>query len=580
MEWDALALSRLQFAFTISFHIIFPSFSIGLASYLAVLEGLWLRTGNDKYLRLYDYWVKIFALAFAMGVVSGIVMSYQFGTNWSAFSHATGNILGPLLGYEVLTAFFLEASFLGIMLFGRHLVGPGLHFMSTCIVAFGTLVSAFWILSANSWMHSPTGYELRDGVFYATDWIAIIFNPTFVYRLVHMVIAAYLTTAFVVAAVAAILLLRRRTPDEAATMLKMAFGLIAVLAPLQLVAGHEHGLSVYQTQPSKLAAMEGHWETYEGRAPLILFAWPDEAGETNLYEFKIPEIGSWVVTGDWNGTIVGLKAWPPEDRPNVPVVFWSFRIMVGIGMLMILYGVFGAWAAWTGLLMRMRTLQALVVPMLPSGFIAVLAGWITAEVGRQPYTVYGLLRTADSVSPVTTAQVATSLTMFVAVYAIIFPAGVFYMGRVAAEGPAPGGKTPRAKKRAPSKAKKSRTPVKRSRSKAKAAQAAAVIATEAAATPDEERAPQIEEEPEPTAEAEPKELRRETDETVPEDESSSGDTSSLSAFRPEPDDDAPGPETEQNTSRALIDIAKQLEDEDLPENFPGLKREEPENGNS
>ena len=299
MELDALTLSRLQFAFTISFHIIFPAFSIGLASYLAVLEGLWLRRGDDKFLRLYDYWVKIFAITFAMGVVSGIVMSYQFGTNWSAFSQATGNILGPLLGYEVLTAFFLEASFLGIMLFGRHLVGPGLHFCATVIVAIGTLISAFWILSANSWMQYPTGYEFRDGVFYATDWFEIIFNPTFPYRLVHMVIAAYLTTAFVVAGVAAILMLKRRAVDESRTMLKMAFGLIFVLAPLQLVAGHEHGLSVYNTQPAKLAAMEGHWETWEGRAPLILFAWPDEASETNLWEYKIPDIGSWIATGDY-----------------------------------------------------------------------------------------------------------------------------------------------------------------------------------------------------------------------------------------------------------------------------------------
>ena len=437
MDLDALLLSRLQFAFTISFHIIFPVFTIGLASYLAVLEGLWLRSGDDKYQRLYDYWVKIFAISFALGVVSGIVMSYQFGTNWSRFSQATGNILGPLLGYEVLTAFFLEASFLGIMLFGRRLVGPGLHFFATCVVAFGTLVSAFWILAANSWMQYPTGHELRDGVFYAVDWWAIVFSPTFPYRFIHMVIAAYLTTAFVVAGVAGYLLLRRRALQESVTMLKMALGLIAILAPLQLVAGHEHGLSVYRTQPTKLAAMEGHWETWQGNAPLILFAWPDEKTQSNLYEFKIPDIGSLIVTGDADGVITGLKNWPAEDRPNVAVVFWAFRVMVGLGFLMIIYGLFGAWAAWFGRIEKMRWFQALLVPMLPSGFIAVLAGWITAEVGRQPYTVYGLLRTADSVSPVSGEQVALSLAVFIVVYAIVFTAGVVYMGQIAAAGPNP-----------------------------------------------------------------------------------------------------------------------------------------------
>ena len=437
IDFDAVLLSRLQFAFTISFHIIFPAFTIGLASYLAVLEGLELRTGQAKYRRLYDFWVKIFAISFALGVVSGVVMSYQFGTNWSRFSLATGNVLGPLLAYEVLTAFFLEASFLGIMLFGRNLVGPGLHFIATTIVAVGTLVSAFWILAANSWMQHPVGYELREGVFYAVDWGAIIFSPTFPYRFVHMVTAAYLTTAFVVVGVAAYLMLRRRALEECRTMMKMGFGLIVILAPFQLLAGHEHGLSVYETQPAKLAAMEGHWETWDGNAPLILFAWPDEATETNLYEIKIPDIGSWIVTGDPDGVIKGLKEWAPEDRPNVPIVFWAFRIMVGIGVLMILYGLFGAWASWTERIERMRWFQVLVVPMLPSGFIAVLAGWITAEVGRQPYTVYGILRTADSVSPIPAEQVALSLLVFIVVYAIVFTAGVIYIGRIAVAGPNP-----------------------------------------------------------------------------------------------------------------------------------------------
>ncbi len=598
MEWDALTLSRLQFAFTISFHIIFPSFSIGLASYLAVLEGLWLRSGNDKYLRLYDYWVKIFAITFAMGVVSGIVMSYQFGTNWSAFSQATGNILGPLLGYEVLTAFFLEASFLGIMLFGRHLVGPGLHFIATCIVALGTLVSAFWILAANSWMQYPVGYELRDGVFYATDWLAIIFSPTFPYRLVHMVIAAYLTTAFVVAGVAAILLLRRRALEESATMLKMAFGLIAILAPLQLVAGHEHGLSVYDTQPSKLAAMEGHWETWEGSAPLILFAWPDEASETNLYEIKIPEIGSWIVTGDWDGAITGLKEFAPEDRPNVPLVFWSFRVMVGIGFLMILYGLVGAWASWTGLMERMRTLQVLVVPMLPAGFIAVLAGWITAEAGRQPYTVYGLLRTSESVSPIAAEQVAASLLMFVAVYAVIFPAGVFYMGRIAVEGPVSSKKPARkkkpasrkepARKKAPAKAKSRKTSAKkRTRLSAKLASAFAAKQQKPAAAKSKPDLPvlnPVEESPapeDPISAVAGKPSSQEDmapEDPMPEDPMPE-DPMSEDPMSEDPLFDEPMPD-DRDTGPSLIDIAEQYETEELPDNFPDYKREDPENGNS
>ncbi len=558
MEFDALLLSRLQFAFTISFHIVFPALSIGLASYLAVLEGLWLRTQDAKFLRLYDYWVKIFALAFAMGVVSGIVMSYQFGTNWSRFSQATGNILGPLLGYEVLSAFFLESSFLGIMLFGRRLVGPGLHFIATCIVAIGTLASAFWILAANSWMQYPTGHELRDGVFYAVDWIAIVFSPTFPYRLVHMVLAAYLSTAFVVAGVASYLMLRRRAVEDCKTMLKMAFGLIVILAPLQLVAGHQHGLSVYDTQPTKLAAMEGHWETYEGRAPLILFAWPDEESESNLYELAIPEIGSWIVTGDWNGAITGLKEWPPEDRPNVPLVFWSFRIMVGIGFLMILYGILGAYAAWAGMLDRMRWFLALVVPMLPSGLIALLAGWITAEAGRQPYTVYGLLRTADSVSPIPGEQVALSLLAFMVVYSIVFPSGVFYMGRIAVAGPGPKKKIARAKKPAAPKSRKAAA--KRKPAKRKPMMSSPL------------------ERQDPTSAAdEPKPPLATGDASSSSDEATTAgpiesDPRELERPQTEPDESA-------DTDYSLRDIARQLETDDLSDDFSDFKQEVPDNGN-
>jgi cytochrome d ubiquinol oxidase subunit I len=439
---DMLLLARIQFAFTVSFHIIFPSFTIGLASYLAMLEGLWLRTGREVYRDLYRFWVKIFAVSFGMGVVSGLVMSYQFGTNWSLFSEKTGNVLGPLLGYEVLTAFFLEASFLGVMLFGWNKVGPRLHFASTCIVAGGTLVSAFWILAANSWMHTPAGYELRDGVFFATDWIEVIFNPSFPYRFVHMVLAAYLTTSLVVLAVAAYHLLRGTAPEPAGIMVRMAIGFIAIVAPLQILAGHEHGALVYEYQPVKLAAMEGHWETHEGNAPLVLFGWPNQQDERNDYEVKIPAVGSLVVTGSFDGTIRGLKEWPASERPPVPWVFWTFRLMVGLGVLMLFLGWYGALRLWRGGVEQQHWFLKLCVASAPAGFVAVIAGWCTAEIGRQPYTVQGLLRTADSVSPVTAGAVGTSLIVFVFVYGLVFSAGMYYMARLAAKGPDVRGEPP------------------------------------------------------------------------------------------------------------------------------------------
>lgn len=435
MDWDAVFLSRLQFAFTISFHIIFPSFTIGLASYLAVLEALWLKTGKEVFRNLYLFWVKIFALAFGMGVVSGVVMSYQFGTNWSLFSELTGNVLGPLLGYEVLTAFFVEASFLGIMIFGWNKVGEKLHFFSTCMVAIGTLISAFWILSANSWMHTPAGFELRDGTFYAVDWLEVIFNPSFPYRYVHMVLAAYCTTALVVGSVGALHLLRGTCTDSARVMLHMALGFLAVVVPLQLIAGHEHGAEVYEYQPTKLAAMEGHWETYEDNAPLILFAIPDAEKETNSLTVELPRVGSLIVTGSFDGRIRGLKEWPPDERPPVGIVFWSFRIMVGLGMLMLFIGLCGAFLIWRKRIESQRWFLRLCLAAGPMGFIAVLTGWFTAEVGRQPYTVYGLLRTADSVSPVTAAAVETSLIVYIFAYAVVFAAGTYYIFELAFRGP-------------------------------------------------------------------------------------------------------------------------------------------------
>ena len=438
-----LLLARWQFGFTIAFHIIFPSFTIGLASYLAVLEGLWLRTGRAAYLNLYRFWAKLFALAFGMGVVSGVVMSYQFGTNWSRFSEATGNVLGPLLGYEVLTAFFLEASFLAIMLFGWNRVGRGLHWAATCIVAAGTLFSAFWILSANSWMQTPAGHELRDGVFFAESWIEVIFNPSFPFRFVHMVQAAYLSTAMVVVAVAAWMCLRGRVTEEARIMLRMGIPFIALLAVLQLVAGHLHGVNVHEHQPVKLAAMEAHWETHQG-APLILFALPDEEAEVNRYEVSIPKLGSLVVAHDLNAELRGLKEWAREDRPPVAIVFWSFRLMVGLGVLMMALGLAGCVLLWLGRMEKARALLHLWVWSWPAGFVAVLAGWITAEVGRQPWTVYGLMRTADSTSPVTANAVGMSLTIFIFTYLVLFLSGGYYMFRVASEGPeeAPAEKRP------------------------------------------------------------------------------------------------------------------------------------------
>lgn len=426
---DPILLARIQFAFTVSFHIIFPAFTIGLASYLAVLEGLWLWTGKDVFLRVYKFWLRIFAVAFAMGVVSGIVMSYQFGTNWGPFAEITAPILGPLLAYEVLTAFFLEAGFLGVMLFGLNRVGPRLHFLATVLVAVGTLISAFWILSANSWMQTPAAYLFQDGRYVPETWLGVIFNPSFPYRFVHMVLAAYLTTAFVVGAVGAWHLLRNRAHDAARVMFAMAVLMAAVVAPLQLLVGDLHGLNTQEYQPAKVAAMEGLFETRTG-APLILFGLPDmDAGETR-YAVEIPKLGSLILQHDPDGEVTGLDAFPREDWPNVPIVFWSFRVMVGIGMLMILFGLTGALLAWRRRLFGNDGYLRWAVVMGPLGFIAVLAGWFVTEAGRQPYVVYGLLRTADAASPIAAPGVAGSLLAFVLVYIFVFATGTYYILRL------------------------------------------------------------------------------------------------------------------------------------------------------
>ena len=429
-----LLLARLQFAFTISFHILFPAFSIGLASWLAMLEFLWLRTGKSAYLSLYRFWLKIFAVSFGLGVVSGIVMSFEFGTNWSAFAAATGNVLGPLLGYEVLTAFFLEATFLGVMLFGASRVGRGVHFFATCMVALGTLISAFWILAASSWMHTPAGFSVHDGVYYPESWFAIIFNPSFPYRFVHMTLAAYLSTCFVVAGVAAMYLKQGRYPQRAKLMLQLAVVFASIVVPLQIVFGDMHGLNTEEHQPAKIAGLEAHWETRAG-APLILFAWPDEDAERNRLEIAVPKLGSLILKHDVGATVKGLKDFARADRPPVLPIFFSFRVMVGIGFLML--GV--AWAGLVqlarGRLVETRWLQRVLPWLMPVGFVALLAGWVTTEVGRQPYVVYGLMRTAEAVSAVPAASVAATLALFVGVYGGVFGAGVYYMARLVRSGP-------------------------------------------------------------------------------------------------------------------------------------------------
>ena len=439
MEADALALllARIQFAFTVSFHFIFPSFSIGLASFLAVLELRWLRTGQQLYLDLFKYWLKIFAIAFAMGVVSGIVMSYQFGTNWSAFSDRAGPVIGPLMAYEVLTAFFLEAGFLGVMLFGMNRVGRGLHFFATMMVAIGTFISAFWILSVNSWMQTPTGHVIGpNGQFLPGEsWLAIIFNPSFPYRLVHTVLAAYLTTAFVVGAVGAWHLLKDKANPHAKKMFSMAMWMAALVTPVQIVAGDQHGLNTHEHQPVKVMALEGHYDSHPDGAPLYLFGWPNDREQRLQYAIGIPKLGSLLLEHDANAPMAGLDTVPDQLQPPAAIIFWSFRIMVGIGLLMLSVGLWSLAARWKGRLYEWGTLHKTALIMGPSGFVAVIAGWVTTEVGRQPYTVYGLMTTAESASPLAAPAVAASLIAFVLVYLAVFGIGTWYIMKLMAKPP-------------------------------------------------------------------------------------------------------------------------------------------------
>jgi cytochrome bd ubiquinol oxidase subunit I len=442
MELDPVLLARLQFAFTIIYHIIFPAFTIGLSAYIATLCVIWMRTGKEHYRTLAQFWTKIFAVSFAMGVTSGIVLSYQFGTNWSRFSAVLGNVIGPMIGYEVIVAFFLEATFLGVMLFGWNRVPPWLHTLSAIAVATGTLMSAFWILSANSWMQTPAGYEMRDGIAYPLDWLAIVFNPSFPYRLAHMVTAAYLTTSFVVLAVGARYLLAGAHLEHGRTMIRMAVGFAAILAPLQLFIGDQHGLNTLEHQPVKIMGMEGHFQSYKDGAPLYLFGLPDEAAGEVKYAIEIPKLGSLVLEHSLDAPMAGLDTVPRENWPPVPIIFWSFRIMVGLGFLMLGLGLFSLWMRWRGSLYESRPLHLFALAMGPAGFVAVLAGWFTTEVGRQPFTVYGLLRTADSASPLAAPAVGSSLLAFVIVYFIVYAAGLTYLFRLMAQPPHEGEEGP------------------------------------------------------------------------------------------------------------------------------------------
>ncbi len=434
--FDPIVLARVQFAFTVSFHFIFPAFSIGLASYLMVLEALWLRTKRQVFLDLFHFWIKIFAVAFAMGVVSGIVMSYQFGTNWSVFSDKVGPVIGPLMAYEVLTAFFLEAGFLGVMLFGMKKVGPGLHFAATCMVALGTFISAFWILSANSWMQTPTGFVMgANGQFLpGPSWLAIVFNPSFPYRLIHTVIAAYLTTSLAVGATGAWHLLRDKGNEGARVMFSMAMWMAAIVAPIQIFAGDQHGLNTLAHQPAKVMAMEGHFQSHPQGAPLILFGLPNQKEQRVDYAVEVPKLSSLILKHDLNAPLAGLDTVPADRQPPVAIVFWSFRVMVGLGFLMLALGLLSLAARVFGKLYDWKPLHRFALAMGPAGFVAVIAGWITTEVGRQPYTVYGQLLTRDSASPLAAPAVGASLIAFVLVYFTVFGFGAWYILQLMAKG--------------------------------------------------------------------------------------------------------------------------------------------------
>ena len=437
MELDPLILSRIQFAFVISFHIIFPAFTIGLAAWLATIEGARLFTGNALYRRVFDFWLKVFAVSFGMGVVSGIVMAFQFGTNWSVLAAKTGSIQGPLLGYEAFTAFMLEATFFGVMLLGRERVSPRFYFFACCMVSLGTMFSSFWILANNSWMQVPLGHTIVDGKIIPADWQQIVLGPVMMVRWPHMLFAAFLTTGMCVAATGAWYTLRNVHRDEGRVMLHWGLGLVALIIPVQLFFGHLTGLYVLKHQPAKFAAIEARWKN-EQPASEVLVAWPDEANERNLFAITVPKLGSMIASGNWTSAEVGLESFPKEDRPPVVIPFWCFRIMVGMGLLMLAVSWFGNFLRWRGTLETKRWFLWCTHLSFPAGFIAVLTGWYTAEVGRQPWVVYGLLRTRDAVTPsLTTGDVAFSLAGYVLVYAVVYSFGLYYIYSLLRDGPSP-----------------------------------------------------------------------------------------------------------------------------------------------
>ncbi|MBF4243656.1 cytochrome ubiquinol oxidase subunit I [Vibrio anguillarum] len=426
---ETLMLSRIQFAANISFHILFPTITIALAWVMVFFKWRFVRTQAQLWLDLYYFWVKIFALTFALGVVSGITMSFQFGTNWPGFMERVGNVAGPLLGYEVMTAFFMEATFLGVMLFGRGRVPEWVHTLATVLVAIGTSLSAFWILVLNSWMHTPAGYEVIEGIVHVTSWKEVIFNPSMPYRLVHMLLASLLTASFVIAGISAYQFLRNAQLEAAKVGLRVGMILAAIAIPIQIFIGDLHGLNTLKHQPAKIAAMEGVWDTEQG-APLLLFAWPDEVTRSNHFELGIPKLASLILTHDLDGEIVGLNQFAP-DHPPVKPLFFGFRIMVGIGVLMLLVSWFGAWR-----LIRKKTLPKFylytVVAMTFSGWVATLAGWYVTEIGRQPWLVSGVLRTSDAVTAIGSGSVVLSLAMYLTIYAVLLVAYIhtlFYLAR-------------------------------------------------------------------------------------------------------------------------------------------------------
>ncbi len=436
MELDPVLLSRIQFAFLVSFHIIFPAFTIGLAAWLATLEGMRLFTGNPVYRRIFDFWLKVFAVSFGMGVVTGIVMAFQFGTNWGVLAERTGSIQGPLLGYESFTAFLLEATFFGVMLLGRNRVSPGFYFFACCMVALGTMFSSFWILANNSWMQVPVGHEIVDGQIVPADWREIVLGPVMLVRWPHMLLAAFITSAMCIAATGAWYVLRDVHRLEARVMLNWGLGLAAVLMPVQLFVGHLTGIYVYEHQPAKFAAIEARWENQQPASEVWL-AWPDRAEQRNLFAIETPRVGSFIATGEWDAELQGLEDFPEEDWPPVVIPFFGFRIMVGMGLIMLGVGWLGLFLRWSGRLERTRWFLWATFLSFPTGFIAILSGWFTAEVGRQPWVVYGLLRTSDAVTPsLTVSDVLVSLTVYALVYAVFVGFGTYYIYKLLRDGPA------------------------------------------------------------------------------------------------------------------------------------------------